>query len=174
MNSRSGAFLCFLPPHFPSALPPQGAWYTAGAQQIHANRMITGIPLPSSNFPRPGWPHPQALGGSPRTGHGQWRPVWVQSPTAGSERAAGRAGAAPLPGCGAGGSGANLGGSPTAPATGSAQSRGQARRSLCCRQRARASGRPGSPYLLVDEAVEEADQQALSNKALRQGLGTGL
>lgn len=84
--------------------------------------MITGIPLPSSNFPRPGWPHPQILEGSPQTGHGQWRPGWVRSPTAGSERHAVRAGAAPLLGCRAGGSGANLGWSPTAPATGSAES----------------------------------------------------
>lgn len=126
--------------------------------------------MPSSNFPRLGWPHPQALGGSPRTGHGQWRPVWVRSSTAGSERHAVGAGAAPLRGCGAGGSGANPGGSPTAPATGSAQSRCQAGRSLCCRQRARAAGR-GSPYLLVDEAVEEADQQALSNKAYVRDWG---
>lgn len=45
-----------------------------------------------------------------------------------------------------------------------AQRRCPARHSQRGRQRARAVGQ-GSPYLLVDEAVEEADQQTLSKKA---------
>lgn len=45
-----------------------------------------------------------------------------------------------------------------------AQRRRRARRSMRDRQRARAAGR-GSPYLLVDEAVEDADQEALPDEA---------
>lgn len=44
-----------------------------------------------------------------------------------------------------------------------AQRRRQERRSLRGRQRAWAAGR-GSPYLLVDEAVEDADQEALPDR----------
>lgn len=45
-----------------------------------------------------------------------------------------------------------------------AQRRRRARSSLRGRQRARAAGRD-SPYLLVDEAVEDADQQSLPDEA---------
>lgn len=133
---------------------------------VHSRRSINTccvdprIPLPSSNFLRRRWPHPQDLGGSSSTERCRQRPGPDRSQRAGSGRRARGAGAAPRRGCGAGGSGANPGGSPTAPETEGAQRRRRARHSLRGRQRARAAGR-GSPYLLVDEAVEDADQEAL-------------